>query len=343
MKKDICSMYPGELEAELIAMGEAPYRAGQIFEWLHAKNAASFDEMTNISKSLRARLDDEYYIAVPEPVQVLDSKIDGTKKFLFRLYDGNVIESVRMEYKYGSSLCISSQAGCRMGCKFCASTIGGLERSLNPSEMLWQVYRVQALTGGRISHVVVMGSGEPMDNYDSFVRFVRLITDRKGSDLSVRSITVSTCGIPDRIRQLADEGLGITLALSLHAPSDEIRRKIMPIAYRYPLSEVLAACDYYFEKTGRRVSYEYSLIRGVNDSPEDARALAALIAKRPVHVNLIPINPVKERDFSRPGGERTAVFKNTLEKNGINATIRREMGQDINGACGQLRRSYKES
>jgi len=233
--------------------------------------------------------------------------------------------------------------GCRMGCRFCASTLDGLVRGLEPSEMLQQIYQIEKYTGERVDSVVVMGSGEPMDNYDNFVKFVRLITDEKGHDLSGRAITVSTCGLVPQMYKLAEEGLSITLALSLHASDDETRRQLMPIANKYSLQEVLAACDNYFEKTGRRISFEYSLVHGVNDTLEGARALAALLGKRNCHVNLIPVNPIKERDFTRGAREETIAFKNVLEKYGINATIRREMGRDIDGACGQLRRSYLQA
>ena len=343
MKKDIKSMTAGELEKELSLMGEKPFRAGQIFSWLHEKLAADFSEMTNLSKALRERLSENFFITALEPVEVLSSRLDSTKKYLFRLADGNVIESVWMEYHHGNSVCISSQAGCRMGCRFCASTLDGLARNLTASEMLEQVYRMQALQGKRVSNVVIMGSGEPLDNYDNFVRFLRLITDERGFHLSARAITVSTCGLPDQIRRLAGEGIPITLALSLHAPDDEKRRELMPIANRYSLKEVLPACDEYFERTGRRLSFEYSLVRGVNDNEEEAKALAALLGKRSCHVNLIPVNPIKERNYARSGREEILNFKNILEKSGINVTIRREMGRDINGACGQLRRSYRQN
>ena len=343
MKKDIKSMTAGELEKELSFMGEKSFRAGQIFSWLHEKLAADFSEMTNLSKALRERLSENFFITALEPVEVLSSRLDSTKKYLFRLADGNVIESVWMEYHHGNSVCISSQAGCRMGCRFCASTLDGLARNLTASEMLEQVYRMQALQGKRVSNVVIMGSGEPLDNYDNFVRFLRLITDERGFHLSARAITVSTCGLPDQIRRLAGEGIPITLALSLHAPDDEKRRELMPIANRYSLKEVLPACDEYFERTGRRLSFEYSLVRGVNDNEEEAKALAALLGKRSCHVNLIPVNPIKERNYARSGREEILNFKNILEKSGINVTIRREMGRDINGACGQLRRSYRQN
>ena len=341
--QDLRSLTQPELIEALGAMGEKKFRATQIYQWLHVHMADSFDEMTNLSAALRQKLKDQCSLVTLKLVKVLTSQIDGTKKFLFELPDGNIIESVWMQYHHGNSVCISSQVGCRMGCRFCASTLDGLVRGLEPSEMLQQIYQIEKYTGQRVDSVVVMGSGEPMDNYDNFVKFVRLITDEKGHNLSGRAITVSTCGLVPQMYKLAEEGLSITLALSLHASDDETRRQLMPIANKYSLQEVLAACDNYFEKTGRRISFEYSLVHGVNDTLEGAKALAALLGKRNCHVNLIPVNPIKERDFTRGAREETIAFKNVLEKNGINATIRREMGRDIDGACGQLRRSYLQS
>ena len=337
---DIKSLYERELEETMAAMGEKPFKGRQLFEWLHKKTVGSYGQMTNLSQKLRQQLEEKYPLARLEVVDVETSAIDGTQKYLFGLADGNVIESVLMRYHHGNSVCISSQVGCRMGCRFCASTIGGLIRNLTASEMLDQVYRIQELTGERVSNVVVMGTGEPLDNYDNLVRFVRILSDEKGQNISHRNITVSTCGIVPRIRQLADEGLGITLALSLHAPNDEKRRELMPIANRYSLEEVLPACQYYFEKTGRRITFEYSLVGGKNDGQEDARQLADLISGLNCHVNLIPVNPINERDYVQSGKKVIGNFKNKLEKYRINVTIRREMGRDINGACGQLRRSY---
>ena len=337
---DIKSLYERELEETMAAMGEKPFKGRQLFEWLHKKAVGSYGQMTNLSQKLRQQLEEKYPLACLEVVDVETSAIDGTQKYLFGLADGNVIESVLMRYHHGNSVCISSQVGCRMGCRFCASTIGGLIRNLTASEMLDQVYRIQELTGERVSNVVVMGTGEPLDNYDNLVRFVRILSDEKGQNISHRNITVSTCGIVPRIRQLADEGLGITLALSLHAPNDEKRRELMPIANRYSLEEVLPACQYYFEKTGRRITFEYSLVGGKNDSEEDARELSRLIGDLNCHVNLIPVNPIKERNFVQSDKKVIEKFKNKLEKYRINVTIRREMGRDIDGACGQLRKSY---
>ena len=270
------------------------------------------------------------------------SQIDGTRKYLFRLEDGNVIESVWMQYHHGNSVCISSQVGCRMGCRFCASTLDGLERNLTTAEMLDQIYRIQTLTGERVSNIVIMGSGEPLDNYDNVIRFLRMISDENGLNISQRNITLSTCGIVPNILRLAEENIQITLALSLHAPNDEVRKTLMPIANRYSLKEILPACQTYFEKTGRRLTFEYSLVSGVNDNLDEAKALTSLLKNMHGHVNLIPVNPIKERDYRQSDRKAIEAFKSYLEKNGINVTVRREMGRDINGACGQLRKSFLE-
>ncbi len=341
-KTDIKSLTREELTAQIKDMGVPAFRAAQIYQWLHEKQAVSFHEMTNLPSELRGQLEEKYALVVLRPVDVKISAIDGTRKYLFGLPDGNVIESVLMKYKHGNSVCISSQAGCRMGCRFCASAIGGLARSLRTSEMLEQVYRIQKDIGERISNVVMMGSGEPLDNYDNTLRFIHMVTDEWGLNISQRSITVSTCGLVPEMRRLAEEKLQITLALSLHAPDDETRRKLMPVANKYSLKEVLEACHMYFETTGRRVTFEYSLVRGVNDNLEEAKALVRLIRDQHGHVNLIPVNPVREREFVQSSAGAVTAFKNYLEKNGINVTIRREMGRDIQGACGQLRRSYLE-
>lgn len=340
---DIRSMTLEELKEAMTALGEKPFRAKQIYEWLHVRLVDDFDEMTNLSRALREKLRENYALWPLQALRVQTSKIDGTKKFLFALSDRQVVESVWMQYHHGDSVCISSQVGCRMGCKFCASGIGGLVRNLTVGEMLAQVYAIQKLTGERVSNVVVMGTGEPFDNYDTLIQFLRMLTDTNGLNISQRNITVSTCGIVPKIRAFAEEGLQVTLALSLHASDNEKRKELMPIAYTYSLGEVMDACRYYFQKTGRRMTYEYSLVGGVNDTREDAKALAGLLRGQNCHVNLIPVNPVKEKGYVQP--DRTAVldFKDKLEKYGINATIRREMGRDIDGACGQLRRSYEES
>lgn len=341
-KKDIRSYTFEELKSEMEGIGEKAFRAKQIYEWLHVKLVDSFEEMTNLSKSLRDKLDAAYRIPVVTMLERQVSKLDGTNKFLFELEDGHVVESVLMKYKHGNSVCISSQVGCRMGCKFCASTIGGLERNLLPSEMLGEIYQIQKISGERVSNIVVMGTGEPLDNYENFVKFVRLLSDEKGLHISQRNITISTCGIVPNMRRLAEEGLQITLALSLHGSTQEKRKVLMPVANKYELSEVLSACDYYFEKTGRRITFEYSLVHGVNDRDEDAEELIGLLKSRNCHINLIPVNPIKERSFERPTRQAAESFKNKLEKAGVNATIRRELGSDIDGACGQLRRRHVE-
>ena len=339
-KIDIKSMNLDELTEFIESIGEKKFRAKQIYEWLHIKHVESFDDMSNISKDLKARLDEVSYITCLKKVDVQISKIDGTRKYLFGLADGNVIESVLMKYKHGNSVCISSQVGCRMGCRFCASTLDGLVRGLRPSEMIDQIYRIGKDIGEKISNVVVMGTGEPMDNYDNLLKFIELLTDKNGLNISQRNLTVSTCGIVPRMRQLADENLSITLALSLHASNQAKRLELMPVANAYDIHEVIDACKYYFEKTGRRVTFEYSLVGGVNDSNEDARELSQLVKGMNCHINLIPVNPIKERDYVQSNASVIAAFKNKLEKNGINVTIRREMGRDIDGACGQLRKKY---
>ncbi len=339
-KKDIKSFSFDELNNEIVSMGEKAFRAKQIYDWLHVKLVRSFDEMTNLSNDLRGRLKENYTLTTLEIVKVQESKIDGTRKYLFKLPDGNLIESVWMIYKHGNSVCVSSQVGCRMGCKFCASTIDGLERNLLASEILDQIYAITLDTKERVSNVVVMGSGEPMDNYDNTVKFVKMLSDEHGLNISQRNITVSTCGLVPRIYALADEDLSITLAISLHATTDEKRRSLMPIANKYSIKEIKEACLHYFDKTGRRLTFEYSLVGGVNDTDEDAEELADILREVNGHVNLIPVNPIKERDYVSSTDKRVAAFKNKLEKKQINVTIRREMGRDIDGACGQLRRSF---
>ena len=298
--------------------------------------------MTNLSVKLREKLAEEYDIFPVQMAERQQSKLDGTNKFLFRLYDGNMVESVLMRYKHGNSVCISSQAGCRMGCVFCASTIGGLKRNLSASEMLGQIYQIQKIIGERVSNVVIMGTGEPLDNYNNFLKFIHILTDEHGLNISQRNITLSTCGIVPRMRQLADEGFQITLALSLHAPNQEKRKALLPIAGKYEIHEAVDACRYYYEKTGRRITFEYSLVGGQNDSKEDAKQLYELIHGINCHVNLIPVNPVKERSYVQSERKVIVEFKNKLENCGINVTIRREMGRDIGGACGQLRKSYMD-
>lgn len=341
-KSDIKSLTLDELKEVVAGYGEKPFRAKQIYEWIHKKLAASYDEMTNISKGLKEKLEKEWPYLVLDVLEVQTSKLDGTQKYLFRLADGNVIESVLMKYHHGNSVCISSQVGCRMGCRFCASTIGGWTRDLTTGEMLEQIYRIQSLSKERVSNIVMMGTGEPMDNYDNMLKFLHMISDEHGLNISQRNITVSTCGIVPKMRMLADEKLQITLALSLHASTDEKRKELMPIAFKYSLDEVLEACVYYYEQTGRRLTFEYSLVGGQNDTQEDARLLSKRLKGLNCHVNLIPVNPIKERDYRQSEKKVIDNFKNKLEKYGINVTIRREMGRDIDGACGQLRKRCTE-
>lgn len=338
---DIKSMTLEEVSGMLEELGEKPYRARQLYQWMHQKLARGFEEMKNLPLDLREKLGNRFSYTDLKLVRMQESAFDGTRKYLFELSDGNLVESVWMKYRHGNSVCVSSQVGCRMGCAFCASTIDGLERSLLPSEMLDQIYAITRDTGERVSNVVVMGIGEPLDNYKNLLLFIRLLTDENGLHISQRNVTVSTCGLVPEMKRLADEKLQITLALSLHAAFDEKRKKLMPVAKRYSIEELMEACAYYFEKTGRRITFEYALVGGVNDAKEDAEALGGLCRKLNCHVNLIPVNPIKERGFVQSERDAILAFKNKLEKYGRNVTIRREMGRDIDGACGQLRRRQK--
>ena len=339
-KTDIKSLRLEELKSLAVSMGEKPFRGRQLYEWMHKKLACDYEEMTNLSKDFREKLQESCRLVSLNPLEVQTSKIDGTQKYLFALDDGNVVESVLTKYKHGNSVCISSQVGCKMGCRFCASAIGGWTRNLRPSEMLDQIYKIQRLSKERVSNVVVMGTGEPLDNYENLLRFIYMLSDENGLNISQRNITVSTCGIVPRMYDLAEENLQITLAISLHASSQEKRQELMPIANKYSIEEVLEACRNYFDKTGRRLTFEYSLVGGKNDSQEDADRLAHLIGNLNCHVNLIPVNPIKERDFVQSDKKVIEKFQNKLEKYQINVTIRREMGRDIDGACGQLRKRY---
>lgn len=317
--------------------------ADQVFAWLN--KGASFDQMTNVSLSTRQKLSQ---IAIDKPVKIIEtltSKIDGTQKFLYQLHDGNVIEGVLMQYKYGNTLCVSTQVGCRMGCKFCASTIGGLVRNLTAGEILGQVVEVNALGKGErfVTNVVLMGSGEPLDNYDNVTKFLSLLSSPDGLNVSQRNVSLSTCGLAPQIKQLADDGYSVNLTLSLHSAKQESRQEIMPIANKYNLSELLQSARYYFEKTGRRVIFEYTLIDGVNDTYSDALTLSSLLRNMSAHVNLIRLNPVKETKLKSCGETNAKKFLGYLEKLKISATLRRQMGVDIQGACGQLRRNYIET
>lgn len=339
-RRDIKSLTLEELKEEMSGLSEKPFRAVQLYEWMHKKLVRDYEEMSNIPASLREKCREHYSYTMLKAIEVQESKIDGTKKYLFALADGNMVESVLMHYKHGNSVCISSQAGCRMGCKFCASTLNGLKRNLLPSEMLDQIYAITLESGERVSNVVVMGTGEPLDNYENLLRFINLLTDDNGLHISQRNLTVSTCGIVPMIRELAQNKLQITLALSLHAATDEKRRELMPIANTYSLTQLMDACSYYFEQTGRRITFEYSLVRGINDTKKDAQQLSELIKGQNCHVNLIPVNPIKERAYVQSEKHTVEAFRDRLEKNGITATVRREMGRDIDGACGQLRRRF---
>lgn len=341
MKDDLRSLNLIELESLVISKGEKKFRAGQIFDWLHNKLIQDLQQMTNVPKNLREKIDEEYEIYTVKKERMQESKEDGTRKYLFELHDGEYVESVFMRYSHGNSVCVSSQVGCRMGCSFCASTLDGLVRNLSAGEILGQVYEIMNDTGERVSNVVIMGSGEPFDNYDNVIKFMKLLSHEKGLNISGRNITVSTCGLVPKIKSFADEGLSATLAISLHASNDEKRKRIMPVANSYTIDEIINACRYFFDKTGRRLTFEYSLIAGVNDSDEEALELSRLLKGLNCHVNLIPVNPVVETGYKSPSREAALAFKNKLEKKSINVTIRREMGRDIDGACGQLRRRVK--
>lgn len=331
-----------ELKDFVVSIGEKPFRAKQIFSWLH-KPVKSFDEMTDLSLSLRKKLAEVSYVSTLKIVKKLESKIDGTKKYLFELGDGNRVESVVMYYKHGITICISCQVGCRMGCKFCASTIGGLERSLTPGEILDQVLFAQEDIGERISNIVMMGIGEPLDNFDNVVKFLKNVNDENGINIGYRHISLSTCGIVPNIYKLCELNLPITLSISLHAPSDDVRDKIMPVNKAYNISKLIKACKDYVDHTKRRISFEYSIINNVNDTPEHARELALLLKGMLCHINLIPVNNVEENDFKKPSKEKINRFIKVLEENKLTATVRRELGSDINASCGQLRRKMSET
>lgn len=339
---DIKSLSYEELNNAVQSLGLPRFRAEQIYSWLHQKGVQGFDEMTNLSKDLRLRLCDEYFIPMVKIEDKYTSKIDDTVKYLFKLFDGEYIESVVMKYKYGYTICISSQVGCKMGCKFCASTLAGFKRNLMPSEMESQIHIAQRDLGIRISHIVLMGIGEPLDNYDNVIKFIRTVNNDNGLNISMRDITLSTCGIVPKIYDLIAENIPITLTLSLHAPNDEIRSKTMPVNDKWCVDEAIGACKEYAKKTGRRVSFEYTLINGVNDSEENAKELAGKLKGMLCHVNLIPVNDVKERGNVRSTDKSIKIFCDTLCKLGINATIRRTLGSDINASCGQLRRRKNE-
>ena len=325
-----------KMEELLVSMGEPKFRAKQVFGWLY-KGVSSFDEMSNVPAVLREKLAETSEIGLPQILKVQQSKLDGTRKYLFGLKDGNAIESVFMKYKFGNSICVSSQVGCRMGCKFCASTLGGLLRNLTPGEIAGQILSAEKDTGERISHVVIMGTGEPFDNYDNVAAFIRIINDKSGLNIGMRNITVSTCGVVPMISRFGEDFPQVNLAISLHATNNEARSSMMPVNKAYPMEQLIAACREYGQATSRRVTFEYTLVKGVNDGPKDAAALAGLLRGMLCHVNLIPLNVVKETGFETSSKSSAIEFQKILEAKGVPATIRRELGDDIDAACGQLR------
>ena len=342
-KTDILSLSFDELASALKEMGEPSFRAKQVYKWLHSDCVLTFDEMTNLSKALRAKLDDSFVIFGAAIEKKLISEYDDTVKYLFKLHDGECVESVLMKYKYGYSICVSTQVGCRMGCKFCASTLDGVVRSLCASEILAQIYTAQRDNNIKISHVVLMGMGEPLDNFDNVMRFLELITDEQGQNMSMRHISLSTCGIVPKIYELMEKNLQLTLSISLHAPTDEIRSSMMPVNKKWNIDALLKACKDYTDKTHRRISFEYAMVSGVNDSNECASILAKKLKGILCHINLIPVNEVKETGCVRSSKERIYAFSAVLEKSGYTVTVRRELGSDINASCGQLRRSKQKN
>ena len=339
MKNHLRSMTQPELQNLLKELGQPAFRAKQLYIWLH-KGVRSYDEMTNLPKALRDTLAEHYPLTTPKVVRRQESQKDGTMKFLWELSDGNCVETVLMRYHYGNTVCISTEVGCLMGCKFCASTLGGLVRRLEPHEMLDQVLFTQLESGLPISHIVLMGIGEPLDNYDNVRRFLELVNSPDGMNISMRHISLSTCGLVPGIDRLAEEKLQLTLSVSLHAPTDEIRNTIMPVNKAYPTEELLEACRRYYEKTGRRISFEYAMIGGVNDTPEAAKTLLRRLKGLPAHMNLIPLNHVEESPLKPSTRQAVQQFQNILEQGGVPATVRRTLGGDIDASCGQLRRKY---
>lgn len=339
-KIDILSLTLDELTEKIIEIGEKKFRAAQIFDWLHCKQAEDFSDMSNISLSLSTKLNEIFCVKKLNVVRKLESSIDNTVKYLYELPDGNHIESVLMDYKHGNSLCISTQVGCKMGCKFCASTIAGFKRNLLPSEILQQVYSAERNSGRHVDSIVLMGIGEPLDNFDNVMRFLEILSCEKGRNMSLRHVSLSTCGLVDRINELAERRTGLTLSVSLHAPTDEKRSEIMPVNNRYNIAELMSACRKYIDKTGRRISFEYAVIKDVNDKKTDADALLKLLKGMNCHLNLIPVNEIREREF-RADKNSLHSFAKYLSDKGLNVTIRRTLGADIDAACGQLRREYE--
>lgn len=342
MKKDIKSLNFEELALWVKEKSLPAFRAKQIYSWLHKSGVTDFNEMSNVSKELRSKLSEDFYISSCEIENKYVSAVDGTVKYLFRLSDGEFLETVIMKYKYGYTICVSSQVGCKMGCKFCASTLAGFKRNLTAGEIESQLHTAQKDLDIRISHIVLMGIGEPLDNFDNVLRFIENVNNEDGLNISVRNITLSTCGIVPRIRDLMERNLQLTLTISLHAPNDEIRSRIMPVNDKWKISEVISACRDYAKFTSRRVSFEYTLIKDVNDTPACAQELSELLKGMLCHVNLIPVNNVEERKNIRSSDKSVNMFLHILQKNGINATIRRTLGSDINASCGQLRRKKSE-
>lgn len=340
MKQDLKSMTLAEMQEAFAALGEPKFRAKQVFTWLH-RGASRFDEMTNLSKPLREKLDGLYFITAPRVARKQVSKLDGTIKYLWQLGDGNCVESVVMQYHHGNTVCISSEVGCPMGCKFCASTLGGLVRRLTPAELLDQVLFSQLDSGLTISNIVLMGIGEPLDNFDAVMRFLELVNSPEGLNIGMRHISLSTCGLVDKIELLAERNLQLTLSVSLHSPDNESRSKIMPVNKRWPVEQLLAACRAYFEKTGRRVSFEYTMIDGVSDAPEQAELLAKKLHGMQAHVNMIPLNNVEESGLKCSSHAAIERFQKILESHGVTATVRRTLGSDIDASCGQLRRKFE--
>ena len=340
-KTEIKSLSVAELKEHLVSMGEKPFRAKQIFKWLHLP-VSSFDEMTDLSKDLRSKLSERFLLTVPKVVREQVSKVDGTHKYLWQLHDGDCVESVLMRYEHGNTVCVSTQVGCRMGCAFCASGLLGLKRNLSAGEILDQILFIQKDSGLPVNNIVLMGTGEPLDNYDNVLKFLHLVSCPEGINIGQRHISLSSSGLADRIEQLADEKLQITLSISLHSPDDESRSSMMPVNRSYPIERLMKACNYYFDTTGRRISYEYAMARGKSDRPWQAEKLASLLRGRPAHVNLIPLNPVKESPLQPSSPQAVRRFQEILQKHGVTATVRRKLGPDIDASCGQLRRRILE-
>lgn len=339
--KNILDLTLKELGMWMKENGESSFRATQVNDWIY-KKVDNFQDMKNLSKSLQDILNNNFYIGAHKVIEKYISKDNNTIKYLLQLKDGNVIESVLMKYEYGNSICLSTQVGCRMGCNFCASTIGGRIRNLSSGEILGEILTISKDIGENISNIVLMGTGEPFDNYENVMKFLMLVNSKNGLNIGQRHITVSTCGLVPEIRRFADENLQVTLAISLHSPFDDLRKEMMPIANKYSIEELIESCKYYIKVTNRRITFEYSLVKGKNDSKEHAMALSKLIKNMLCHVNLIPVNQVVEREYVRPSKETISTFKDILMKSGIETTVRKEMGLDINAACGQLRRTFME-